>query len=126
VFPVRHELRRDLFPVRYKLRRDLFPVRHELRRDAFPVRYNKLRCDAFPVRYELSSYILHCPCGGGLEYLHRSPASRKRRREGNPVLSDETVMYGYESSVPLTCTTYYRPVLSLERVEYFHHIPCES
>jgi hypothetical protein len=24
-------------------------------------------------------------CGGGLEYLHRNPASRKRRRKGNPV-----------------------------------------
>jgi hypothetical protein len=24
------------------------------------------------------------PCGGGLEYLHRSPARRKRRRKGNP------------------------------------------
>jgi hypothetical protein len=25
------------------------------------------------------------PCGGGIKYLHRSPASRKRRRKGNPV-----------------------------------------
>jgi hypothetical protein len=25
------------------------------------------------------------PCGGGVEYLHRSPASRRRRRKGNPV-----------------------------------------
>jgi hypothetical protein len=25
------------------------------------------------------------PCGGGLEYLHRCPASRKRRQKGNPV-----------------------------------------
>jgi hypothetical protein len=30
------------------------------------------------------------------------PASRKRRREGNPVVSDETVMYGYEPSATLT------------------------
>jgi hypothetical protein len=30
------------------------------------------------------------------------PASRKSRRKGNPVVSDETVMYGYESSVTLT------------------------
>jgi hypothetical protein len=30
------------------------------------------------------------------------PASRKRLREGNPVVSDETVMYGYESSATLT------------------------
>jgi hypothetical protein len=25
------------------------------------------------------------PCGGGLEYPHRSPESRRRRRKGNPV-----------------------------------------
>jgi hypothetical protein len=25
------------------------------------------------------------PCGGGVEYLHRSPESRRRRRNGNPV-----------------------------------------
>jgi hypothetical protein len=30
------------------------------------------------------------------------PVSRKRRRKGNPVVSDETVMYGYESSATLT------------------------
>jgi hypothetical protein len=30
------------------------------------------------------------------------PASRKRRQKGNPVVSDETVMYGYESSATLT------------------------
>jgi hypothetical protein len=30
------------------------------------------------------------------------PTSRKRRRKGNPVVSDETVMYGYESSATLT------------------------
>jgi hypothetical protein len=30
------------------------------------------------------------------------PASSKRRRKGNPVVSDETVMYGYESSATLT------------------------
>jgi hypothetical protein len=29
------------------------------------------------------------------------PASRKRRQKGNPVVSDETVMYGYESSATL-------------------------
>jgi hypothetical protein len=30
------------------------------------------------------------------------PASRKRRRKGNPVVSGETVMYSYESSATLT------------------------
>jgi hypothetical protein len=29
------------------------------------------------------------------------PASRKRRRKGNPVVSHETVMHGYESSATL-------------------------
>jgi hypothetical protein len=29
------------------------------------------------------------------------PAIRKRRQKGNPVVSDETVMYGYESSATL-------------------------
>jgi hypothetical protein len=30
------------------------------------------------------------------------PASRKRRRKGYPVVSDETVMYGYKSPATLT------------------------
>jgi hypothetical protein len=30
------------------------------------------------------------------------PASRKRRRKGNPVVSGETVMYGFESFATLT------------------------
>jgi hypothetical protein len=28
--------------------------------------------------------------GGGVEHLHRSPASRRRRRKGNPVPGDIT------------------------------------
>jgi hypothetical protein len=50
--------------------------------------------------YTLTCVIagVQTPCGGGLEYLHRCPASRKRRLKGNTV-SDETVMYGYWSSV---------------------------
>jgi hypothetical protein len=35
------------------------------------------------------------------------PESRKRRRKGNPVLSNETVMYSYESSATLTTDTLY-------------------
>jgi hypothetical protein len=31
------------------------------------------------------------PCGGGFEYLHRSLASRRRRRKGKPVLVGITV-----------------------------------
>jgi hypothetical protein len=62
------------------------------------------------------------PCGGAIEYLHRSPASRKSRRKGNPVpgvqldhlvpggykygdlalqvaeVSEETVKYGLSSA----------------------------
>jgi hypothetical protein len=30
------------------------------------------------------------------------PVSRKRRRKGNPVVSDEIAMHGYESSATLT------------------------
>jgi hypothetical protein len=30
---------------------------------------------------QISNYIVN-PCGGGVEYLHREPASRKRRRNG--------------------------------------------
>jgi hypothetical protein len=29
--------------------------------------------------------LIAYPCGGGLEYLHRCPACRKRRQKGNPV-----------------------------------------
>jgi hypothetical protein len=45
--------------------------------------------EAFSVRFvpESRSAI---PCGGGVEYLHRSPASRRRRRKGNPVPGDVT------------------------------------
>jgi hypothetical protein len=33
----------------------------------------------------LSTLLFIGPCGGGLEYLHRSPASGKRRRKGYSV-----------------------------------------
>jgi hypothetical protein len=35
------------------------------------------------------------PCGGGVEYLHRDPASRRRRRKGKS--RSETVKYGRKS-----------------------------
>jgi hypothetical protein len=44
---------------------------------------------------------IKCPRGGGLEYNHRNPSSRKRRRKGNSV-SNETVIYGYGSFATLT------------------------
>jgi hypothetical protein len=68
------------------------------------------------------------PYGGGVEYLHSSPASRRRRRKGNPVpgvitghpvpggnrygdlalqvwesLEPETVKCGHESRGTRTC-----------------------
>jgi hypothetical protein len=33
------------------------------------------------VQYGVRNSMLH-PCGGGVEYLHCDPASRKRRRNG--------------------------------------------
>jgi hypothetical protein len=45
------------------------------------------------------------------------PASRKRRRKGNPVLSRETVMYGYESSATLT-TDESSATLTTDRLQY--------
>jgi hypothetical protein len=36
------------------------------------------------------------PCGGELEYLHRSPATRKRRQKGNPVPGGHPVPEGYK------------------------------
>jgi hypothetical protein len=41
-------------------------------------------------------------CGGGKNASTVIPASRKRRRKENPVVSDETVMNGYESSATVT------------------------
>jgi hypothetical protein len=47
-----------------------------------------IRCRGNFCTYQLSSNdkviftAQGVPCGGGIEYLHRSPASRKRRRKG--------------------------------------------
>jgi hypothetical protein len=55
-------------------------------------------CCMFPVRYELKfiypldvQFTLNISCGGGVEYLHRSPASRTMWRKGNPVSGGITV-----------------------------------
>jgi hypothetical protein len=68
----------------------------------------------------LLEMIISAPCGGGLEYLHRSPASRKRRQKGNPV-SNETVKFGLKFCLHLdltVSTVRYRSVLSSERAPY--------
>jgi hypothetical protein len=64
----------------------------------------------FPARYERGFYISkddilhsHSPCGGELEYLHRSPASRKGRQKGNAV-SIETVKFGLKFCLDLDLT----------------------
>jgi hypothetical protein len=64
------------------------------------------------------------PCGGGVEYFHRDPASRKRRRS----LKSETVKYGREYQGTWTrerlrwedpaAYTKDRPVLSSERAPH--------
>jgi hypothetical protein len=44
--------------------------------------HNRLAvCGAFEINWINNNFILN-PCGGGVEYLHRDPASRKRRRNG--------------------------------------------
>jgi hypothetical protein len=66
------------------------------------------------------------PCGGGVEYLHRDPASRRRQRKGS--LKFETVKYGSESQGirtrerlswqgPAACIND-RPILSSERAPH--------
>jgi hypothetical protein len=50
----------------------------------------------------LCAFILCPPCvEAGKNTSTLIPASRKRRREGNPVVSGQTVVYGYESSATL-------------------------
>jgi hypothetical protein len=67
------------------------------------------------------------PCGGGLEYLHRNPASRKRRQKGNPVPGVKLgeIKYGLEARGTQTrerlrwrgpaATVNHTPILSSER-----------
>jgi hypothetical protein len=66
----------------------------------------------FPVRYELHFYVLFIKKKLYISHVEAVkntstliPDSRKRRRKGNSVFSDETVMYGYESSATLTTDT---------------------
>jgi hypothetical protein len=37
------------------------------------------------IYYILGEIVIHTPCGGGVDYLHRNPANRRRRRKVNPV-----------------------------------------
>jgi hypothetical protein len=59
--------------------------------------YNNERCFLFgPCRdviTEKSLEVSQCnsPCGGGIEYLHRDPASRRRRRKGKSQMWDSKI-----------------------------------
>jgi hypothetical protein len=44
--------------------------------------YRNLIAERFSVQLDVRGL---CPCGDGFEYLHRNPASRRRRRKRNPV-----------------------------------------
>jgi hypothetical protein len=44
-----------------------------------PRLYNELQC------YICETVACLIPCGGGVEYLHYSPASRRRQQKGNPL-----------------------------------------
>jgi hypothetical protein len=53
----------------------------------------------FSTRSVLSGYkednwgdpVIYTPCGGGVEYLHRDPASRRRRRKGKSRIWDSKI-----------------------------------
>jgi hypothetical protein len=51
--------------------------------------------NASPLAIERDRIEFGHPRGGGVEYLHRDPASRRRRRNGS--LKSETLKYGHES-----------------------------
>jgi hypothetical protein len=58
---------------------------------------------ALPIQELRAELLKFSPrVGAGYNTSNLIPASRKRRRKGNPVVSGETVMYGYESSATLT------------------------
>jgi hypothetical protein len=65
----------------------MFPMTYELNFYIFFGKNNSLK-----VTHPSINNVLYCLTspGGGIEYLHRSPASRRRRRKGNPVPGDTT------------------------------------
>jgi hypothetical protein len=60
-----------------------------------------LTTDRLHYKLQTRPLVRESPCGGGYTSTV-IPASRKRRRKGSPVVSEETVMYGYEFSATLT------------------------
>jgi hypothetical protein len=65
-------------------------------------------------------------CGGGIEYLHRDPASRRRRRKGKSQIWDSKIWSRDQKDSDQTKTTlggpaaYTKgsPILSSERAPY--------
>jgi hypothetical protein len=97
------------------------------------------RCKLIPVGMKLLDEA--SPCGGWLEYLHRSPASRRRRQKGSPVPGGYkyrglalqvggSVRYGHESRGTRTrgwmrwwgsaTVANNRPILSPERAPHIN------
>jgi hypothetical protein len=60
-----------------------------------PVRHNIFDCSLFGPQWQAgnacSTIILLPPCGGGFEYLHRDPSSRRRRRKGKSRIWDSKI-----------------------------------
>jgi hypothetical protein len=59
-----------------------------------------LLCNILVYKYKVIN-TLYPPVETGKNTFTIISVSRKRRRKGNPVVSDETVMYGYESPATL-------------------------
>jgi hypothetical protein len=68
-------------------------------------RYAVLSCIAGPITHNsVFCYVTELsPCGGLREYLHRSPASRKRRGKENPV-PNATLFLGVINTGTWPCT----------------------
>jgi hypothetical protein len=79
--------------------------------------YTKLNSRISPLKHIGQTGHMFSPCGGGLEYLHHSPASCKRRQKGN-LVSNETVKFGLKFCLDLdltVSTARYKSILSSER-----------
>jgi hypothetical protein len=91
-------------------RRSQWPrgLRHELSSPAPTLSWVRILLEAWMFLCDLCAFILCLPrVEAGKNTSTVIPASHKRRREGNPVVSDKTVMYGYEPSATLTTDRFY-------------------
>jgi hypothetical protein len=60
--------------------------------------WNTMKDTVFPIRFVPRCYKqnslkqrVESPCGGGIEYLHRDPASRRRRQKGESQMRDSKI-----------------------------------